>query len=268
MSSSAPLFTCGDTTTCIIHQLDVASPSCRSSGTGFAGIFGYSWVIGFTVFLGASFQLATLCALVLPLCFVLNFQLLITDPHIARDRALTAAGTGEGGAGPQGQVLARSANKASSDAGSVGGDDSASDSTGDSNDVELLLRCPPSAAVGSGSSSAAGGGVGGYGTGIAQDLREADLREDLSLAAGRMTAGERARSTLTLWPFMIPLFVVYFAEYAMQSGAWAAMGACAATSSASRAAQRLILLLKYPSAGFPVDSENARDLFYEYRCAR
>lgn len=32
------------------------------------------------------------------------------------------------------------------------------------------------------------------------------------------------RATAALWPFMVPLFVVYFAEYAMQSGTWAAIG--------------------------------------------
>lgn len=27
-----------------------------------------------------------------------------------------------------------------------------------------------------------------------------------------------------LWPYMVPLALVYFAEYAMQSGAWTAIG--------------------------------------------
>ena len=33
-----------------------------------------------------------------------------------------------------------------------------------------------------------------------------------------LTFYERIRHTLALWPFMVPLFVVYFSEYAMQSG--------------------------------------------------
>ena len=40
-------------------------------------------------------------------------------------------------------------------------------------------------------------------------------------------------------PYMVPMFVVYFAEYAMQSGVWAAIG-------------------------FPITSKNARAEFYEY----
>jgi hypothetical protein len=35
---------------------------------------------------------------------------------------------------------------------------------------------------------------------------------------------ERLRATGRLWPYMLPLFVVYFAEYAMQSGTWTAVG--------------------------------------------
>lgn len=62
---------------------------------------------------------------------------------------------------------------------------------------------------------------------------------DLSAAAFNMSLQERLDKTLALWPYMIPLFVVYFAEYAMQSGVWAAIG-------------------------FPTDHQHARDQFYIY----
>eukprot|EP00594_Rhizosolenia_setigera_P011969 CAMPEP_0178971620 /NCGR_PEP_ID=MMETSP0789-20121207/20418_1 /TAXON_ID=3005 /ORGANISM="Rhizosolenia setigera, Strain CCMP 1694" /LENGTH=291 /DNA_ID=CAMNT_0020658695 /DNA_START=256 /DNA_END=1128 /DNA_ORIENTATION=+ len=35
---------------------------------------------------------------------------------------------------------------------------------------------------------------------------------------------DRTRLVLSLWPYMIPLFTVYFAEYALQSGAWTSIG--------------------------------------------
>lgn len=54
-----------------------------------------------------------------------------------------------------------------------------------------------------------------------------------------MTALQRLKATCALWPYMVPLFVVYFAEYAMQSGTWTAVG-------------------------FPVMSGEARQLFYLY----
>lgn len=54
-----------------------------------------------------------------------------------------------------------------------------------------------------------------------------------------MTFKQRLQVTLQLWPYMVPLFVVYFAEYAMQSGTWTAIG-------------------------FPVTSADARHRFYLY----
>jgi battenin len=50
---------------------------------------------------------------------------------------------------------------------------------------------------------------------------------------------ERFKLTLSLWPWGMPLILVYFAEYAMQSGTWS-------------------------SIGFPVTDEAKRDSFYQY----
>jgi battenin len=58
-------------------------------------------------------------------------------------------------------------------------------------------------------------------------------------AAVSMTISERFHATLKLWPFMLPLFIVYFAEYTIQSGIWSAYG-------------------------FPITDKNARDSFYVY----
>jgi hypothetical protein len=57
--------------------------------------------------------------------------------------------------------------------------------------------------------------------------------------AAAMTFRQRLQVTLQLWPYMVPLFVVYSAEYAMQSGTWTAIG-------------------------FPVTSAAARHKFYLY----
>ena len=57
--------------------------------------------------------------------------------------------------------------------------------------------------------------------------------DDVAAAAGgvggvddpaHMGFCERLRATGRLWPYMLPLFIVYFAEYAMQSGTWTAIG--------------------------------------------
>ena len=54
-----------------------------------------------------------------------------------------------------------------------------------------------------------------------------------------MSTSERFKHTLALWPYMVPLAVVYFAEYAMQAGVWASMG-------------------------FPVTSQAARKEWYQF----
>ena len=61
--------------------------------------------------------------------------------------------------------------------------------------------------------------------------------QDPSVGATALTPTARLRAIQELWPFMVPLFAVYFAEYAMQAGVWAAIG-------------------------FPITSQSARDDFY------
>lgn len=66
-----------------------------------------------------------------------------------------------------------------------------------------------------------------------------DLTESNITRIEDMNTMERLRAVLALWPYMIPLYAVYFAEYALQAGTWSAIG-------------------------FPVSDEEARGRFYEY----
>jgi len=68
-------------------------------------------------------------------------------------------------------------------------------------------------------------------------LAAADLKKDTPVRVA-LSSSQRVRFGLSLWPVTGAIFAVYFAEYAMQSGVWAAMG-------------------------FPVHSKSARDSFYE-----
>ena len=54
-----------------------------------------------------------------------------------------------------------------------------------------------------------------------------------------MNGWQRLYMVLSLWPYMLPLFVVYAAEYALQAGTWTAIG-------------------------FPLQDQEARDSFYEF----
>lgn len=52
----------------------------------------------------------------------------------------------------------------------------------------------------------------------------ADKRAAMEAATVVMTSRERLDNTLRLWPYMVPLFVVFYSEYVIQSGVWSAMG--------------------------------------------
>ncbi len=54
-----------------------------------------------------------------------------------------------------------------------------------------------------------------------------------------LTPVQRLRFLASLWPYTVPLLVVYVSEYALQSGAWS-------------------------SIGFPTQSRAARRTFYDY----
>lgn len=142
-----------------------------SSGTGLAGVFGYSWVFMFTVVINASFEVTLFCALILPVIYIVNFVFIMT-PH----------------------------------------------NNNDSNIEDNAV------------------------TAVFSDPTISTKQEDVSTSSNAsvsMTTTERFHNTLALWPFMVPLIVVYFSEYTMMSGVWACFG-------------------------FPVDRANARDKFYLY----
>jgi battenin len=61
----------------------------------------------------------------------------------------------------------------------------------------------------------------------------------LAIPVPKMSGYQRFCRVLQLWPYIVPLFTVYAAEYALQSGTWTAIG-------------------------FPVDDVASRDRFYEF----
>lgn len=67
-----------------------------------------------------------------------------------------------------------------------------------------------------------------------QQCRSAALHKVHTSSTERLLAGATGHNQLlhrpptpaagALWPYMVPLLLVYFAEYAMQSGTWTAIG--------------------------------------------
>jgi hypothetical protein len=74
---------------------------------------------------------------------------------------------------------------------------------------------------------------------IDADTSNLDTKETTQTSLLNITVFERFKLVLSLWPYTIPLFTVYVAEYSIQAGVWSAMG-------------------------FPVTSAAARAEFYQY----
>ena len=206
-----------------------------SSGTGLAGIFGFAFKALFTQFLGITLRKTLLLANALAFCYwgcYWNFL----DAHV------------------------ESMNGSSIIAGNDEDDDNAAGNAVDEEGSLLNETCatrgnsrPRDDIDGRGSGLELSYGHGRVGELKSQDDVESfeDEYHEVNSLHGDHGGGEeevdilslspleRLKLSASFWPYMVPLFTVYAAEYALQAGTWTAIG-------------------------FPVDSQEARDQFYEY----
>jgi battenin len=211
--------------------------SAWSSGTGFAGIFGYGWVVFFTLALKYSFSVTLFVALmVLPLALALVFFQLLGSPN------------------PEEKRMVHTGNDAVDKNGS--GEDAMDEDEDDDMSAHSRVRLntvsttptsysPPTTEIVSPINSSIipekdhGSTALPTHNRMEEDKEVKEAHDTMSTTTADMSFQDRLQYTLALWPYMLPLFIVYYAEYTMQSGVWAAMG-------------------------FPVTSEKARALFYTY----
>lgn len=197
-----------------------------SSGTGFAGIAGYAWMVIMHSWLGLSFKTTLLSANIMPIAWLRIFAWLESQKQVKymtldceEEQAGSAAGQQHSAAGGHSTAAPHTPHSHRRPHFAL---ESAADTS-------LLLEFPGSSAH---SHSTAA-------TTPATTTPEPKLLEGEPGIGPETTAAQKLRYTLALWPYMLPLFLVYFAEYAMQSGTWSAMG-------------------------FPVSSPTARAAFYSY----
>ncbi|GAB4818577.1 hypothetical protein N2152v2_005623 [Parachlorella kessleri] len=229
-----------------------------SSGTGFAGVFGYSWVALLHVLGGLSFKVTLLAANATTVAFLAVYGSLLgpSQPwHPSRNS--TIANPSVGGGGRQ-QQQAPHVLPPPIGSGALVGTGSATTAVGGHRSVkdEILLEGETRHLLaGSHSGSQASHAVVGRAAAQAQHAVQHAESESEGLIRGpwssdddddakaskacRMTWRERAARTAALWQYMTCLMLVYFAEYAMQSGTWSAIG-------------------------FPVHEAKARHTFYTY----
>lgn len=164
-----------------------------SSGTGFAGIWGYAWVWLFTVVLGRSFQVALLVALILPLLWCMAYFIILEDPrgqYVVVVDQLSAK---------EGQSVV--ADDMDMDIRVDDHYDDHSNGVGRENEQTLSLN-----------------GDGRHHDGNTIAIRTSvDIRTQKSCD---IPFTERWRIFLSLWPYVIPVVLVYSFEYTLMSGVW------------------------------------------------
>jgi len=181
-----------------------------SSGTGVAGIVGYAWVVFFRQVLKFSFPTTLFIALALfPAAYLGVFEVVMQSPSPAKIAAAAAARVAKLGGG--GRTVANPLIESSSSSSSSLKSSARTLSTYTSENKDEGGSC----------------------------VHVATAAENIASGSASLSFKERLDATLALWPYMVPLAVVYFAEYLIQAGAWSAMG-------------------------FPVTDASARKEFYEY----
>ncbi|KAK9802021.1 hypothetical protein WJX73_002286 [Symbiochloris irregularis] len=171
-----------------------------SSGTGAAGVFGYSWVALLHTWGGMSLSATLLLANSTCLAWLAILHFLLRPPKAPQ---IQVDGHSKPDTRPDGMPSPEEAEEYNLEDGRS----------------KLGRR--------SGQLSSA-----------SEDARISGDQERVRDRMHTMSTRERVRRTLALWPYMVPLLVVYFAEYTLQAGAWTAMG-------------------------FPVEDKVARDHFYK-----
>jgi len=195
-----------------------AALTAWSSGTGIAGIFGYLWTSIFTIFLGFDARTSVTFALLLPFAYYWTYSKLLIPNSDETTSTLnqsqhSSLGTFESNRSQQNPSPQNPSPQNLSQIVSPSGDSSRNDSAQSS---QRLISSSESRQSG-------------------LTLEESDRA--LESPAQSVSCSNKVRQFLSLWYYMVPLFMVYTSEYAMQSGVWAAIG-------------------------FPIHSAEARKSFY------
>lgn len=170
-----------------------------SSGTGFAGIYGYAWVFFFRFVLGLSLRSTLQMAHFLAAGWLLTYFVLLGDPHSnSTGVGLTTGGNSHTDYSPLRSPSADSPSQTRVDetrsadrvVNSGGGLDRGQQYRSEKDDGKMATSTNDRPSL---------------------DVQQGDV-ESKSHSSVEMTTRERLQFTLSLWPYMVPLTLVYFAE--------------------------------------------------------
>ena len=189
-----------------------------SSGTGFAGVFGFFWVWFFTHTLGLSLSGTMLLAIGLAGGYFYSYQCISgLSQHIMQQQQSIMTMVAATSTTTTTTIVANHRYNYRDN------DNENGDAFHDEEDEEIFPEAttPISSSNNNNSNNSSGNSI--------------HDNKDISSTSGK----ERFFLVLGLWPYTVPLFTVYVAEYTLQSGTWTAIG-------------------------FPVTDQESRDRFYQY----
>jgi battenin len=187
-----------------------------SSGTGLAGPAGFGWTLFFTQGLQWSLNATALVSLVLPVTYLLLYMVCLKEED---EQSISLQSQSE-------VVLCQATlNDNNDDNDSVRllehGQTKTSDLTHISKEHDPLVNaCTTTATVGTTST----GTVSSTASLATATMTSTTNTFNQSKPTKSMTLPERVVFCYHLWPYCVPLFTVYAAEYACQAGAWTAIG--------------------------------------------
>jgi len=187
-----------------------------SSGSGAAGLFGYLWVSLLHKAVGLPFSATVLLANSLAVAWVLSYSRLVEGGGWGGDgddgdEGHRRAGTRGGAAAAAGGRKYRRVGSRAGDEDEGGGEDGGGVQQPQHQHVQLEM-------VSSRTPTPTHAHSGGF---VRPPSPSAPPPADPSSSGGWRA---RARAVLSLYPYTLPLFAVYFAEYLMQSGVWPSIG--------------------------------------------
>jgi len=195
-----------------------------SSGTGFAGVFGFFWVWFFSQFLGLDLSLTLLLAIGLAVGYLASYRS-ITRLHNQPQQDLAYATIPSMGGYSD---KPNSRDNTTTNNASCGEKHQYQDEHDNFEDEGLSSESLQAI------SNANNGGSSNNAADASSTTPTTAVRE-----IATMNGLERFYLVCTLWPYFVPLFTVYVAEYTLQSGTWTAIG-------------------------FPVTDQASRDRFYQF----
>ncbi len=205
-----------------------------SSGTGFAGVFGFFWVWIFNSQLQLSLSITLWLAMILAGGYLYSYTIithLSLEKEGIRQLAESQQTTTSGYSDNNNENENENDNNDDTNDISYRDDDDDDDDDDDELNGEYGTHEPPETFHDE------------HGTAVVgmqhHSINAKTESESFVPEIASLSNQQRLQLVLSLWPYTIPLFTVYVSEYTLQSGTWTAIG-------------------------FPVSNQESRDTFYEY----